>query len=89
MSLDKESEKAAATLRAFTREGFQVKAKDRKGNNTKSIIKIPPRVLQQAKGLAIFTVFRAGMSLSGAGGSGILIARQPDGSEYLLCSPLP
>src|ERR1700728_3598053 len=84
MSLDKESEKAAAILRSFTRDGFQVKSKDRNGNNTKSIVKIPPKVLQQAKGLAIFTVFRTGFHISGAGGSGILIARQPDGSEHVL-----
>ena len=86
MSLDKECDKAAAILRSFTRDGFQVKSKDRNGNNTKSIVKIPPKVLQQAKGLAIFTVFRTGFHISGAGGSGILIARQPDGSEHVLPS---
>jgi len=80
MSLDKECDKAAAILRSFTRDGFQVNSKDRNGNNTKSIVKIPPKVLQQAKGLAIFTVFRTGFHISGAGGSGILIARQPDGT---------
>jgi lipid-binding SYLF domain-containing protein len=82
MSLDKECDKAAAILRTFTMDGFQIKSKDRTGNNTKSLIKIPPRVLQHAKGLVIFTVFRTGATLSGAGGSGILIARQPDGSEH-------
>jgi len=80
MSLDKESDKAAAILRTFTRDGFQLKSRDRKGNNTKSFVKIPPSVLQQAQGLAIFTVFRTGLHLSGASGSGILIARQSDGS---------
>jgi lipid-binding SYLF domain-containing protein len=80
MSLDKESDKAAAILRTFTRDGFQLKSRDRKGNNTKSFVKIPSSVLQQAQGLAIFTVFRTGLHLSGASGSGILIARQPDGS---------
>ena len=84
MSLDKESEKAAAILRTFTRDGFQVKEIDRDGNHTKSLVKIPPNVLQEAKGLAIFTVFRTGLHISGAGGSGILIARQPDGSEYII-----
>lgn len=33
-----------------------------------------------AKGLAIFSGFRAAMYLAGAGGSGIVIARLPDGS---------
>ena len=82
MSLDKECEKAAAILRAFTLNGFTVKSKDREGNNTKSLVKIPPNVLKNAKGLAIFTVFRTGFSLSGAGGSGVLIVRQSDGCEY-------
>lgn len=87
MSLDKESDKAAAILRTFTRDGFQVKSRDRKGNNTKSFVKIPSSVLQQAQGLAIFTVFRTGLHLSGASGSGILIARQPDGSKCLVEHP--
>ena len=81
MPLDQECDKAAAILRTFTRDGFQVKSKDRKGNSTKSVFKVPPAVLQQAKGLVIFTAFRAGLQLSGAGGSGILITRQPDGSK--------
>jgi len=80
MTLDKESEKAAAILRTFTKDGFQVKAKDRDGNHTKSLVKIPPKVLQEAKGLAIFTVLRTGLHISGASGSGILIARLPDGT---------
>ena len=84
MSLDRECEKAAAIIRTFTLDGFQVKSKDRNGNNTKSLVKIPPKVLRNAKGLAIFTVFRTGFSLSGAGGSGILIARQIDGCELLV-----
>ena len=88
MSLDKECEKATAIVRTFTLDGFQVKSKDRNGNNTKSLVKIPPKVLQNAKGLAIFTVFRTGFSLSGAGGSGILIARQIDGCELLVSSTL-
>jgi lipid-binding SYLF domain-containing protein len=33
-----------------------------------------------AKGLAIFNGFRAGMYLAGAGGSGIVVSRLPDGS---------
>ena len=61
MTLDKESDKAAAILHTFTRDGFQVKTIDRDGNHTKSLVKIPPKVLQEAKGLAIFTVFRTGL----------------------------
>jgi hypothetical protein len=82
MPLDKECDKAAAILRTFTREGFNVKdTTSSSKNNTKSIFKVPPQVLQQANGIVIFTVFRTGFQVSGAGGSGILLARQPDGSE--------
>jgi lipid-binding SYLF domain-containing protein len=42
--------------------------------------KIPAEIIAKAKGLAIFSGFRAGMYLAGAGGSGIVIARLPDGS---------
>ncbi|KAK3068894.1 hypothetical protein LTR53_013193 [Teratosphaeriaceae sp. CCFEE 6253] len=41
--------------------------------------KIPAEVLEAAKGLAIFTVYRAGaMWVSGTAGSGIVVARLPD-----------
>jgi len=42
--------------------------------------KIPAKVIQNAKGLAIFTTMRTGLWMSGAGGSGILVGRLPDGS---------
>lgn len=42
--------------------------------------KIPSEVVASAKGLAIFSAFRAGMYLAGTGGSGIVIARLPDGT---------
>ncbi|RFN47641.1 hypothetical protein FIE12Z_8098 [Fusarium flagelliforme] len=42
--------------------------------------KIPLNVISNAKGLAIFTGFRAGMYFAGAGGSGIVIARLPNGT---------
>lgn len=41
--------------------------------------KIPQKVIQNAVGLAIFTTMRTGLWVSGAGGSGILIARKEDG----------
>lgn len=41
--------------------------------------KIPEKVIQNAVGLAIFTTMRTGLWLSGAGGSGVLIARQENG----------
>ncbi|EFX02589.1 duf500 domain containing protein [Grosmannia clavigera kw1407] len=42
--------------------------------------KIPPRVVQEAVGLAIFSCMRSGLWMSGSGGSGILIARKADGT---------
>jgi lipid-binding SYLF domain-containing protein len=38
------------------------------------------QVIRNAKGLAIFTTMRTGLWFSGAGGSGVLVARLPDGS---------
>ncbi|KAH8884952.1 DUF500-domain-containing protein [Thozetella sp. PMI_491] len=45
----------------------------------KTLLKIPPKVIQNAQGLAIFTTFRTGLHISGAGGSGVVIARLPNG----------
>ena len=42
--------------------------------------KIPQKVIQNAVGLCIFTTMRTGLWVSGAGGSGVLVARLPDGS---------
>ncbi|KAF9425524.1 hypothetical protein BGZ94_007450, partial [Podila epigama] len=41
---------------------------------------IPPDILSKAKGLAIFTVIKAGFLFSGRAGSGIVIARLDDGT---------
>lgn len=41
--------------------------------------KIPEKVIQNAVGLAIFTTMRTGLWVSGAGGSGVLIARMENG----------
>ena len=37
-------------------------------------------MIQNAKGIAIFTTMRTGLWISGAGGSGVLLARLPDGT---------
>lgn len=44
--------------------------------------KIPTKVIQQAKGIAIFTTMRTGLWLSGSGGSGVLLARIPETGEW-------
>src|SRR5207302_3719117 len=40
---------------------------------------IPPRVLRDAKGLAIITVTKAGFIVSGRGGTGVVVARTEKG----------
>lgn len=51
------------------------------GLTRKSMVKIPPAVLQRAAGLAIFNVFRAGAGHGSlAAGSGVVISRHPDGT---------
>jgi lipid-binding SYLF domain-containing protein len=46
----------------------------------KSLVTIPSSVISRAVGLAIFTTLRAGFQVTGAMGSGLLVARLPDGS---------
>ncbi len=41
---------------------------------------IQDQVIRNCKGLAIFTVMRTGLHWSGAGGSGVVVARLPNGS---------
>jgi SH3 domain-containing YSC84-like protein 1 len=50
------------------------------GKPGKSLVKIPQQAIQTAAGLAIFTTFRTGLHISGAGGSGVVVSRLPDGS---------
>jgi lipid-binding SYLF domain-containing protein len=47
---------------------------------------IPNNVLEKAAGFAIFTVVKAGFLVSARAGSGVVIARLPDGGEFLLKS---
>jgi lipid-binding SYLF domain-containing protein len=42
--------------------------------------KIPSKVIQNAKGLCIFTTMRSGLWVSGSGGAGVLVARKEDGT---------
>lgn len=43
---------------------------------------VPRSVLENAKGFAIFTVFKAGFLFSARAGSGIVIAKLEDGSKF-------
>ncbi|KAH6887123.1 hypothetical protein B0T10DRAFT_516090 [Thelonectria olida] len=84
-TLDKESDKAARILRSFCKDGFYTepeKTSEQAGPNQKQRVlkKIPQKVIENAVGLAIFTTMRTGLWVSGAGGSGVLVARKEDGS---------
>ena len=88
-TLDKESDKAARILRSFVKDGFYAAdGKDVEGSprdpdsprgKQRVVKKIPTDVIKKAKGLAIFTTMRTGLWISGAGGSGILVARTASG----------
>ncbi|KAJ5134655.1 hypothetical protein N7448_000325 [Penicillium atrosanguineum] len=92
MAIDKESDKAARILRSFVKDGFYAAdnetGTDEKGkiNRPKGkqrvIKKIPSKVIQNAKGLAIFTTMRTGLWVSGSGGSGVLLARIAETGEW-------
>lgn len=43
-------------------------------------MKIPEEIIKNARGLAVFTIMRTGLWISGAGGSGVLVSRLPDGN---------
>ncbi|KAM5350298.1 hypothetical protein ACJ41O_006803 [Fusarium nematophilum] len=84
-TLDKECDKAARILLSFCEEttycpvdsaGFPNVSLSRR----KALIKIPHQVIASAAGLAIFTAFRSGTQFSWGSGSGVVVARQPDGS---------
>ena len=53
-----------------------------KGKQRKVLRKIPPEVIAEAKGLCIFTSMRSGIApFGGAGGTGVVVGRLPDGCE--------
>ncbi|QKX60880.1 uncharacterized protein TRUGW13939_08026 [Talaromyces rugulosus] len=55
---------------------------DRPAGKQRVLVKIPSEVIKRAKGIAIFTTMRTGLWFSGAGGSGILMARVPETGEW-------
>ena len=42
--------------------------------------RIPPRIIQNAVGLAVFSCMRSGLWMSGSGGAGLITARKADGT---------
>ncbi|EEA24473.1 DUF500 domain protein [Talaromyces marneffei ATCC 18224] len=55
---------------------------DRPVGKPRVLVKIPTEVIKKAKGIAIFTTMRTGLWFSGAGGSGVLLARIPETGEW-------
>lgn len=70
-SLPGEAEKAARILESFLANPEHPES---------ALNAIPKAVLQRARGLAIFQVIKAGFVFSGKAGSGLVLARLPDGS---------
>ncbi|TFK73656.1 DUF500-domain-containing protein [Pluteus cervinus] len=70
-SLPGEADKAAKILDSFLADPERPES---------ALNAIPKAVLQRARGLAIFQVLKAGFVFSGKAGSGLVIARLPDGS---------
>ncbi|KAK6857870.1 hypothetical protein PG995_005569 [Apiospora arundinis] len=83
--MDKEIAKAQKIFKSFTKEGVDIGSSSPSSTHdtskkTKGRAKIPAEVIQNAKGLAIFITMRAGMWVSGSAGSGVVMARLPDGT---------
>lgn len=82
--------KCTRILRAFTVDGVEQKAgksgsveEPKTGLKTqgKVFMKIPAAVLRDAKAVCVYSSMRSGIApLGGAGGSGVIVARLPDGS---------
>ncbi|KAL2169783.1 hypothetical protein VTG60DRAFT_5601 [Thermothelomyces hinnuleus] len=91
-TLDKECDKAARIIKSFCFDGFLSQESDEpseqsettpaeSASTTKYIIKkIPPRIIQNAVGLAVFSCMRSGLWMSGSGGAGLITARKADGT---------
>ncbi|KAK7959311.1 uncharacterized protein PG986_004165 [Apiospora aurea] len=93
-TMDKECDKAARILKSFCKDGFYANPSGQQApspspghptspgpkGDSKALVKIPAEAIKQARGLAIFTTLRTGLHFSGAGGSGIVVSRLPDGS---------
>ncbi|XP_030888996.1 SH3 domain-containing YSC84-like protein 1 [Leptonychotes weddellii] len=73
-NLKSEAKKAAKILREFT----EITSR----NGPDKII--PAHVIAKAKGLAILSVIKAGFLVTARGGSGVVLARLPDGSLFVL-----
>ncbi|KAK0701655.1 hypothetical protein B0T26DRAFT_744710 [Lasiosphaeria miniovina] len=85
-ALDRECDKAARILKSFCCDGFLAQqststgAVDSRSSAAYVTQKIPPRIIQNAVGLAVFSCMRSGLWMSGSGGAGLITARKADGT---------
>ncbi|KAK1779067.1 hypothetical protein QBC45DRAFT_412627 [Copromyces sp. CBS 386.78] len=77
-TMDQECDKAARIIQSFCSSN-QSSSASRSSSSKTPLLQIPPRVLATCSGLAIFTVFRTGLHLSGSSGSGVVVSRLPAG----------
>ncbi|KAK7920047.1 hypothetical protein PG985_008069 [Apiospora marii] len=76
-AMDKECAKARKILQSFLGGVQDTKPATNRSSSKSTPVQIPDTVLQQAHGLVIYTVIRAGFNLSGSMGSGVVLARLP------------
>ncbi|KAK4500632.1 hypothetical protein PRZ48_008821 [Zasmidium cellare] len=69
-----------ADTKSTTSSSSTTKKQGPHGRDRKALVKIPQKVIQNCKGLAIFTSMRFGLHIGGGNGCGILIRHLPDGS---------
>lgn len=79
-TIDKECDKAARILKGFVGTLPCHLSSQHLADHVADKGKIPQDVIANAKGIAIFSGFRAAMYLAGNGGSGVVSARLADGS---------
>jgi len=75
-------QKCERILRQFCVEGLPTEEATGDGKKKRKVYrKVPPKVIQEAKGIVIFTAFRSGFApFAGAGGGGVVMVRQKDNS---------
>lgn len=92
-TLDKECDKAARILKSFCTDGFLALESQSRPRSEQPVAPtepaaepayvtkiIPPRIIQNAVGLAVFSCMRSGLWMSGSGGAGMITARKADGT---------
>ncbi|CAH0045173.1 unnamed protein product [Clonostachys solani] len=81
-TLEIECFKGAKLLQGFCNQGVVPQGAEKLPTElmAERMINIPQEVIRGAIGLIIFNTFRGGISLAGGSGTGLIVARLPDGS---------